>query len=199
MRVGSRIGIHLSKLWNARFSILCDVIFLVRLQGKFEIDHSRFVFASCGDAYRSNYGKHTLIFPRRTTLPNSAAMRLYLSFFLDVVLFIDNDEIDALPGKPLIHTPTSVVRDTKHRQCVCRTNRWLLPAAGKCDAAEIRFSSVRSPRVRVSGHCTKWRIQGSFVSSSSHSLNVKDSWAVGKSSSRGRNFQCKQYCSARLV
>ena len=25
---------------NAKFSILCDVIFLVRLQGKFEIEHS---------------------------------------------------------------------------------------------------------------------------------------------------------------
>ena len=31
---------HLSKLWKAKFSILYDVIFLVRLQGKFEIGHS---------------------------------------------------------------------------------------------------------------------------------------------------------------
>ena len=31
---------HLSKRWKAKFFILCDVIFLVRLQGKFEIDHS---------------------------------------------------------------------------------------------------------------------------------------------------------------
>ena len=31
---------HLSKLRKARFFILCDVIFLVRLLGKFEIDHS---------------------------------------------------------------------------------------------------------------------------------------------------------------
>ena len=30
---------HLSKLWKARFLILGDVIFLVRLQEKFEIDH----------------------------------------------------------------------------------------------------------------------------------------------------------------
>ena len=38
-----RIGIifyHPSKLWKAKFFILCDVIFLVRLQEKFEIDHS---------------------------------------------------------------------------------------------------------------------------------------------------------------
>ena len=28
---------HLSKLRNAKFFILCDVIFLVRLQGKFKI------------------------------------------------------------------------------------------------------------------------------------------------------------------
>ena len=33
----------LSKLWKAKFFILCDVIFLVGLQGEFEIDHSRAV------------------------------------------------------------------------------------------------------------------------------------------------------------
>ena len=31
---------NLSKLWKATFFILCDVIFMVRLQEKFEIDHS---------------------------------------------------------------------------------------------------------------------------------------------------------------
>ena len=31
---------NLSKWWKAKFSILCDAIFLVRLQGKFDIDHS---------------------------------------------------------------------------------------------------------------------------------------------------------------
>ena len=40
MRIGSIIIFHLSKLWKAKFFILCDVIFLVRLQGKFENDHS---------------------------------------------------------------------------------------------------------------------------------------------------------------
>ena len=40
VRIGSIIIFHLSKLWKAKFFILCDVIFLVRLQGKFEIDHS---------------------------------------------------------------------------------------------------------------------------------------------------------------
>ena len=40
VRIGSTIIFHLSKLWKAKFFILCDVIFLVRLQGKFEIDHS---------------------------------------------------------------------------------------------------------------------------------------------------------------
>ena len=34
------INFHLNKLSKAKFSTLCDVIFLVRLQGKFEIDHS---------------------------------------------------------------------------------------------------------------------------------------------------------------
>ena len=38
-RIGSVISFHLSKLWKAKFSILCDVIFLVRQQGKFDIDH----------------------------------------------------------------------------------------------------------------------------------------------------------------
>ena len=39
-RIGSIIFFHLSKLWKANFFILCDVTFLVRLQGKFEADHS---------------------------------------------------------------------------------------------------------------------------------------------------------------
>ena len=34
------IMFHLSKLWKATFFVLCDAILLVRLQGKFEIDHS---------------------------------------------------------------------------------------------------------------------------------------------------------------
>ena len=37
-RIGSVIISHLSKLW--KFFKLCDVIFLVRLPGEFEIDHS---------------------------------------------------------------------------------------------------------------------------------------------------------------
>ena len=40
MRIGGIIIFHLSKLWKAKFFILCDVIFLVRLQGGFDIDHS---------------------------------------------------------------------------------------------------------------------------------------------------------------
>ena len=40
VRFGSTIVFHSSKLLKAKFSILCDVIFLARLQGKFEIDHS---------------------------------------------------------------------------------------------------------------------------------------------------------------
>ena len=39
-RISGIIIFHLSALWKAKFSILCDVIFLVRLQEKFEIDHS---------------------------------------------------------------------------------------------------------------------------------------------------------------
>ena len=37
--IGCLIIFHLSKLWKAKFFILCDVIFLVRLTEKFDIDH----------------------------------------------------------------------------------------------------------------------------------------------------------------
>ena len=40
VRIGSNITLHLRKLWKAKFFILCDVVFLARLQGKLEIDHS---------------------------------------------------------------------------------------------------------------------------------------------------------------
>ena len=40
VRIGSIIICQHSKLWTAKFFILCGVIFLVRLQGKFDIDHS---------------------------------------------------------------------------------------------------------------------------------------------------------------
>ena len=40
VRIGSIIIFHLSKLWKAKFFILCEVTFLVRLQGRLEIDHS---------------------------------------------------------------------------------------------------------------------------------------------------------------
>ena len=39
VRIGSIIIVHPSKLWKAKFFMLCDVIFLVRLQGKFDTDH----------------------------------------------------------------------------------------------------------------------------------------------------------------
>ena len=35
VRIGSIIIFHLSKLWKVKFFILCDVILLVKLQGKF--------------------------------------------------------------------------------------------------------------------------------------------------------------------
>ena len=40
-RICGIITFHLSKLWKVKFSILCDVIFLVTLQGNFDIDHSQ--------------------------------------------------------------------------------------------------------------------------------------------------------------
>ena len=40
-RICSIITFHLSKLWKVKFSILCDVTFLVRLQGNFDIGHSQ--------------------------------------------------------------------------------------------------------------------------------------------------------------
>ena len=40
VRIGRITIVHLRNLWKAKFFILCAVIFLVRLQWKFEIDHS---------------------------------------------------------------------------------------------------------------------------------------------------------------
>ena len=40
VRIGSIVIFYLSKLWKPKFSILCDVTFLMRLQEKFEIDHA---------------------------------------------------------------------------------------------------------------------------------------------------------------
>ena len=41
VRICIKIIFHLSKLWKAKFSLLGDVIFLVGLEGKFDIDHSQ--------------------------------------------------------------------------------------------------------------------------------------------------------------
>ena len=40
VRIGGIIIFYLSKLWKAKFFMLCDVIFLVRLQEKLDIDRS---------------------------------------------------------------------------------------------------------------------------------------------------------------
>ena len=40
VRIGTIIICQLSKLWKTKFFIPCDLIFLVRLQEKFDIDHS---------------------------------------------------------------------------------------------------------------------------------------------------------------
>ena len=40
VRIGSIIIFHLSQLLKAKFSILCDVVFLVSLQEKFQLHHS---------------------------------------------------------------------------------------------------------------------------------------------------------------
>lgn len=37
--IGGKVIYHLSKLGKDKFSILCHVVLLVRLQGKLEIDH----------------------------------------------------------------------------------------------------------------------------------------------------------------
>ena len=41
VRICIKIIFHLSKLWKAKFSLLCDVIFPVGLEGKFDIDNSQ--------------------------------------------------------------------------------------------------------------------------------------------------------------
>ena len=64
VRFGSIITFHLSKLSKARFSTLCDVIFLDRLQGKFEIDH--FIFLKW---FQSNVEKSYLSIRGSTAVP----------------------------------------------------------------------------------------------------------------------------------
>ena len=39
VRISSIIIFHLSKLWKAKFSIVCDVVYLVKMEEKFEYDH----------------------------------------------------------------------------------------------------------------------------------------------------------------
>ena len=46
MRIGSIIIFHLSKLWKAKFFILCGVIFLVRLLGEFSLQSRRFLWVT---------------------------------------------------------------------------------------------------------------------------------------------------------
>ena len=40
VRIGIIIICQLGKLWKAKFSILCDEMFMAKLQGEFDIDHS---------------------------------------------------------------------------------------------------------------------------------------------------------------
>ena len=78
VRSGSMIiSFHLSKRWKAKFFKLCDVIFLVRLQGKFDIDqswewHSDIPQKNCITGilnFYSNYGTNC-IFVEKITIQN---------------------------------------------------------------------------------------------------------------------------------
>ena len=57
VRIGCMINLayNLSKLWKVMFFILCEVMFRVRLQGKFEID-PRFKRRTCGPVKPGNVG-----------------------------------------------------------------------------------------------------------------------------------------------
>ena len=61
--IGSIIIFHLSKLWKDKFFILCDVIFLVKLQGKFEIDHSWELKGSLKNSPRVKLSLHDSFHP----------------------------------------------------------------------------------------------------------------------------------------
>ena len=68
--IGSTIIFHLSKWWKYKFFILCAVIFLVRLQGKFETDHSwewkgsafAHVCACCSTRLQTLHGKRASLY-----------------------------------------------------------------------------------------------------------------------------------------
>ena len=52
VRIGSAIIFHLRELWKAKFSILSDVLLLVRLQEKFDIDHSTLSLPRLNDQFQ---------------------------------------------------------------------------------------------------------------------------------------------------
>ena len=60
MRIGSETNFHLSTVWNTKFFILCDVISLVRLQGKFEVDSLLGVKGWC-PVYQLVWAEHYLM------------------------------------------------------------------------------------------------------------------------------------------
>ena len=61
VRICIKIIFHLSKLWKAKFSLLCDVIFLVGLERKFDIDHSQEWKGYCTGAIRCSFHQTLLI------------------------------------------------------------------------------------------------------------------------------------------
>ena len=86
VRIASIIIFHLSKLWRARFSILCDGILLVRLQEKFEFDHSwddaKFPMQAHQKSYITQYGEPGFSsLPRwKIILPNLTTSRIHAHF-----------------------------------------------------------------------------------------------------------------------
>ena len=58
-RIGSIIIFHICKLWKGKFFILCDVIFLVRPQGKFEVDHLNWE----GNSSQMWWSEHAMFIP----------------------------------------------------------------------------------------------------------------------------------------
>ena len=64
LRIGSAIIFHLSELWKAKFSILCDVLLLVRLQEKVDIDYTctRLTLIQTDNPYLHNIGPNQWAF-----------------------------------------------------------------------------------------------------------------------------------------
>ena len=139
MRTGSIIIFQMSKLWEAKFSILCDVIFPVKLQGKFEIDHSSWEWKRWRK-FRTDVYHRSEITLRATSLPFGEAWT-----HLECAQNISKSYVTNLSAvTPGLETPTKLSWNKK-RVVTSVMGRWL----SKEDVTSIQEVSSSGYTVRI--------------------------------------------------